>query len=285
MTELLRAADLVIDASGGDVTVGNLIVESPVMVVYALRGAARWCLGLPGWKDDLHASETLSHQADPATRANVAAYTYLAAVPNGVLLPNAAALRETADTLDVLEQHGDNFSLNQARVVRAVVLARRDGPERSEAFELFAKVRDEVVHERFAWLARPIIDTHIAEEMARTDDLDGAVALTRSALDDLYGGGGSIFCPPATTVLVQALLAHGTDSDLQEAHAAIDRLATASPTDPGMALIGVTSLRLEALLAHAHGDDVGYGELRDRYRKMATDLEFEGHIAWAEAMP
>ena len=76
MTELLRVADLVIDASGGDVTVGNLVVESPVLVVYALRGTARWCLGISGWKDDLQASVTLSHQADPATRAVVAVYTY-----------------------------------------------------------------------------------------------------------------------------------------------------------------------------------------------------------------
>jgi adenylate cyclase len=284
MTELLRVADLVIDASGGDVTMGNLVVESPVLVVYALRGTARWCLGIPGWKDDLHVSVTLSHQADPVTRAVVVAYTYLAAVPNGVLLPDAAALRETADTLDVLEQHGDNFSLNEVRSARAVVLARQDGPERAEAFELFAKVRDELAEERGAWLVQPIVDIDLAEEMARTGDLDGAVALARSALDDLYTGGGSINCPPVATVLVQSLLARGTDSDVQEARAAIDRLATASTTDPGMALIEVTSLRLKALLAHAHGDEAGYTELRDRYRALARDLGYEGHMEWADAM-
>ena len=27
-----------------------------------------------------------------------------------------------------------------------------------------------------------------------------------------------------------------------------------------------------------------YRESRDRYRKMATELGFEGHMAWAEAM-
>jgi adenylate cyclase len=286
MTELLRVADLVIDASGGDVTVGNLVVESPVLVVYALRGTARWCLGISGWKDDLRASVALSHQADPATRAVAVTYAYLAAVPNGVLVPDAAVLRETADTLDVLEQHGDNFSLIEVRMARAVVLARQDGPQRSEAFELFAKVRDDAVADEWgAWLVPPIIDIHVAEERARTGDLDGAVALARSALDDLYGGGGSIFCPPATTVLVQSLLARGTDSDIQESHAAIDRLAKASPTDPGMALIEVTSLRLKALLAQAHGDEAGYTELRDRYRKIASDLGFEGHMKWAEAMP
>jgi hypothetical protein len=29
----------------------------------------------------------------------------------------------------------------------------------------------------------------------------------------------------------------------------------------------------------------GYADFRDRYRDMAKTREFEGHIAWAEAMP
>ena len=43
--------------------------------------------------------------------------------------------------------------------------------------------------------------------------------------------------------------------------------------------------RLRALLARAHGDETGYRKYRDRYRDMAKTLGFEGHIAWAEAMP
>jgi hypothetical protein len=35
----------------------------------------------------------------------------------------------------------------------------------------------------------------------------------------------------------------------------------------------------------AQGDDTAYRDYRDRYRAMATSLGFEGHIAWAEAMP
>jgi hypothetical protein len=44
-------------------------------------------------------------------------------------------------------------------------------------------------------------------------------------------------------------------------------------------------LRLRALLARAHGDATAYAQFRDRYRDMARTLGFEGHIAWAEAMP
>jgi len=87
----------------------------------------------------------------------------------------------------------------------------------------------------------------------------------------------------ATTVLVEALLRRGADGDLQDAQAAIEKLA-AVPTDPGFVLHEIPLLRLRALLARARGDDGGYRDYRDRYRKMAIDLGFEGHMALAEAM-
>jgi hypothetical protein len=31
--------------------------------------------------------------------------------------------------------------------------------------------------------------------------------------------------------------------------------------------------------------ETSYRDYRDRYRDMARTLDFEGHIAWAEAMP
>ncbi len=58
-----------------------------------------------------------------------------------------------------------------------------------------------------------------------------------------------------------------------------------SKTDDGVALRDIWLLRLRALLARAHGDDARYREYQDRYRYMARTLGFEGHIAWAEAMP
>jgi hypothetical protein len=39
------------------------------------------------------------------------------------------------------------------------------------------------------------------------------------------------------------------------------------------------------LVMPACGDDAAYADFRDRYRDMAKTLGFEGHIAWAEAMP
>ncbi|HWT47116.1 MAG TPA: hypothetical protein VN255_00535, partial [Mycobacterium sp.] len=59
----------------------------------------------------------------------------------------------------------------------------------------------------------------------------------------------------------------------------------AARAEEGMAIREIWLLRLRALLAQARGDAVAYADLRDRYRDMATTLGFEGHMAWAEAMP
>ncbi len=82
---------------------------------------------------------------------------------------------------------------------------------------------------------------------------------------------------------VETLLDRGTDGDVAEAQAAIERLA-AAPADRGLVIRDIWLMRLRALLARAHGDAAGYTHFRDRYRDMAKTLGFEGHIAWAEAM-
>ena len=71
---------------------------------------------------------------------------------------------------------------------------------------------------------------------------------------------------------------------MADAEAAIERLA-AAPADEGLVIREIWLLRLRALLARAQGDETGYRDYRDRYRDMARPLGFEGHIAWAEAMP
>jgi adenylate cyclase len=128
------------------------------------------------------------------------------------------------------------------------------------------------------------LSTSRPPKRARTADLDGAIELSRAVIDDLFASGSMIFRGPPTSVLVEALLRRGSDADLQDAQAAIDKLA-AVPTEPGFVLHELPLLRMRALLAHAHGDEAGYCDYRDHYRDMATSLGFEGHIAMAEAMP
>ena len=128
-------------------------------------------------------------------------------------------------------------------------------------------------------------EAYLAREMARCGDRDEAIALMRVAADQLFRERQpQVWGIPATGVLVETLLDRGTQSDVAEAEAAIDRLASA-PVDDGLEIRDVWLLRLRALLARARGEGVNYLEFVNRYRDMATSLGFEGHIAWAEAMP
>jgi hypothetical protein len=131
----------------------------------------------------------------------------------------------------------------------------------------------------------PIVNVYLAREMARRGDRDDAIPLMRAALDHLFREGQLlVWGTPATGVLVQTLLDRAADGDVAQAEAAIERLATA-PADEGLVMRDIWLLRLRALLARAHGEATAYAHLRDRYRDMAKTLGFEGHIAWAEAMP
>jgi adenylate cyclase len=129
-----------------------------------------------------------------------------------------------------------------------------------------------------------LIDIEIAKEKVRVGDVDAAIDIARGIVDHQFQVDEMVYRGQATAVLVEALLSRGGDGDQQEAAAAMDRLA-AAPTAPGFVFHDLLLLRLRALLAQAHGDGTGYRDYRDRYRDMAKTLGFEGHIAWAEAMP
>jgi adenylate cyclase len=278
MAEVLRVARRVIDLAHGDRSKGHLIFTSPLTLAIATRGLARACLGIAGWEDDIHETIATAGALDPVQRIGAIWYAFARASPNGVLLPDDTALRETAEILAWSEQFGDDLGLDIARMVRAITLLYLNGPEREAGIALLTQVRGVVPQHR------PIVDIHIAQEKARLGDLDGAVELARTVVDGLFASGGVMRSALATAVLVESLLFRGSEADLREARAAIDRLA-ALPTDPGFVLHEIWLLRLRALLARAHGDDAAYHDYRDRYRDMAKTLGFEGHIAWAKAMP
>jgi hypothetical protein len=107
----------------------------------------------------------------------------------------------------------------------------------------------------------------------------------RAAADHLFREGQLLaWGTPATGVLVETLLDRGTDADVAEAEAAIERLASA-PADEGLAIRDIWLLRLRALVARALCDEAAYRDYRDSYRAMAASLDYQGHTAWAKAMP
>jgi adenylate cyclase len=210
-------------------------------------------------------------------------FKYAYTVPNGALLPDAAAMQETVELLEIAARFGDDVTLATARFVRGVALLARTNAQLGDGFALLAAARAAALQQRFTLGAAWFVDTSVAAQKAQAGDLDEAIELARTVLEDEYASGGFLVRAPATAVLVEALLRRRADTDLQEAQAAIDRLAAVS-TEPGFVLHEIQLLRLRALLARAHGDDASYQDFRDRYRAMAKKLGFEAHIAMAEAM-
>ena len=281
--EALRLAQRVIDLADGDPTMGDLFVGSPLALAIVLRGSARFCLGIRGWKADLDQGVAMARGADTTSYAIAMLYKYGLTIPQGGLVPGVTAVREIAEAAEIAEQSGDDFTLANARLAQGLALVFGNGLEREAGFELLADVREVAAQQRFTMTAVLLADIQTAKEKARLGDLAGAIDAAGSVIDTLLSTGEMILHGPATTVLVESLLARGADGDLQAAQAAIDRLA-AVPTDPGFVLHELPLLRLRALLARARGDEGTYRELADQYRKMATELGFEGHIAIAEAM-
>ncbi|MGH3561315.1 MAG: cyclase, partial [Mycobacterium sp.] len=101
--ESLRLAQHVIDLAEGNPTKGSLMVGSPLAAAFAMRGANRYCLGLPGWKEDLEQAIALARTVDATTYTVSVFWKYGFAVHVGALLPDAAADRDTAEALELAE--------------------------------------------------------------------------------------------------------------------------------------------------------------------------------------
>src|SRR5271166_6221542 len=115
----------------------------------------------------------------------------------------------------------------------------------------------------------------------RDGDYDSALPPMRKAVDEFSNQRQFVYQVGATPLLVEALIGRGAPGDVAEAQAAVDNLA-AIPGDEWVAR-DIMVLRLHTLLARARGD-AGYSDLRDRYRALATALDFEGHMQWAEEL-
>ncbi len=285
MHEVLRLSQNAIDLAGGDATKGGKIAtSSPLALAVSFRGLARWCLGITGWREDLQQAVEMAKTAESVTRSGVLYYTHTMAILHGVLRPADAIINEMTEILRTAEQTGEDVAFGLAKSNVAFSLLHRGSDSRAYALELLAQVRDISIRQRYSRTAIPMIDSFVAQDRALHGDLDGAIELSRVVVEEEIDGGGVIFAPMATNVLIEALLQRRIDGDIEEARSAIERVA-AVEVEPGLVLYDIWLLRMRALLAQAIGEDAAYRELRDRYRKMATELGFEGHMAWAEAMP
>jgi hypothetical protein len=292
IAEALRWSQTVIDLAHGELAngaKGNRTSDWPLTMALAhalaTRGSARCALGDHGWRTDLDQAVAKARSISPLTYAVIISLSHGLAISSGVLLADDAVLLDIEEALRIAERSSDDLALGLSRFTLGVALMHRDSPaERERGPEVLVQVREMCLHGRFYSFLLPSIETLAARERARRGDRDGAIPVLREAVDDLFHAGQLWSCILATGLLVETLLDRSAEHDLAEAETAIEQLATAR-ADEGLVMRDIWLLRMRALLAQALGDDSAYREYRDRYRDMAKTLGYEGHIAWAEAMP
>ena len=201
----------------------------------------------------------------------------------GVLRSDDTALRDIGDALQTCEQSGDDFALAQARESMGLALIHHDAADSDRGVALLQQVRDQILQGGYSLAELPLFNLYIAREQARRGDRDGVLPSMREAVGQLFSSRHYGYCLGATSILVETLLEADTTNHLSEADTAIDRLAASG--DEHQPIRDLVVLRLRTLLANARRYDAAYSDLRERYRAMANLLGYEGHMAWAEAMP
>ncbi len=279
--DILRWSQTAIDIADGDPTKADFFVMSPLALALVFRGFARAILGLPGWREDFDEALAMAREHDPLGFASCVAYKYGAVIQHGLLVLDDTAFREMEEGFQVALGFGDHNAVGLTKyVLGAALLGTRTDIERG--MQMMAEIRDMCDRRQFFKTELPVLDLLAAREEELNGNVEAALPVMRAAVDTLFDNGQLSFCAWATDVLVVALLERGTEDDVLEAESAIERLV-AAPIDD-LVVRDVTELRLRALVAQARGEEAAYRDYRDRYRAMANELGFEGHMAWAEEM-
>jgi hypothetical protein len=283
MADVLRWSQFTIDLAQSNPVKGNLVVSSPLALALGARGAARYWLGLPGWREDIDDAYARARTADAMSIATVLAYKYdVGGIPTGVFRSDDGSLWEAGEALQICEQSGDDFAVIQARQSMGVALIHH-GADSDRGVAMLRQVREEILQGKFSLAELPMLNLYIARAQALRGDPDGVLPSMREDVGQLFASSHYAYTLIATSILVETLLEAGSDGHLSEAEMAIDRLAAA--VEEHQPIRDITVLRLRTLLAKARKGDAAYRDLRERYRAMANSLGYEGHIAWAEEMP
>ncbi len=277
--EVLRWAQAVIDLACENPEQGGFILGSPLATALAWRGVGRFQKGLPGWRDDFEQASAVAGQSDVLSQAAIIAYKY-AGIPRGVFLADESALREIESGLQLAERSNDDMAVVLLPMTFGMALVH-NGEDRSRGYDILRTLRETCIKERFALNVITFLDAYLARESAEQGREDVAIQQWRDLAEEMIGAGNYANVDLPLMFLAETLISRG---DYDEAAVELERLA-ATAADRKWKSREISGLRLRSLLAQAQGDEEAYRELRDRYREMANELGFEGHIVWAGQMP
>lgn len=280
--DVYRWADAVVGAAAADESLRTPILGSPLAAGLAFRAVAGWAQNRPGWREDLDRASVLMEAVDPMSRSTVIVYKGMGTA-RGLLVADDAALEEIEQTLTVVEAASDDLAVVLTRLTYGLTLVNHPA-RRQEGYECLDGVRDLCVSKNMALNIVAVLDAYAARRAAESGLHNDAIPRLRAAIESMRSTGNVANIDLAASLLVDTLIERRTDDDLNEAESLIENWL--DPIyDQAPAARDVMSIRTRTLLAHARGDVASYRELKKRYRDLAISLGFEGHRAWAEALP
>ena len=108
----------------------------------AFRGVARWWLGRPGWRQDLHDAVAMARNSDPTTLAVVVTWTYGLAIRYGVLRADDSAVRAIEEAVQTAQGTSNDIALRLAEYAWVALLNRDAVADRHRGLELMVQARD-----------------------------------------------------------------------------------------------------------------------------------------------
>ena len=222
--EVLRWSQTIVDLAAGDPVKGaGYGVGSPLAIALAWRGHARWWLGRPGWRQDLHNAVAMARRSNTETFSGVVSWAYGHAIHFGALRADDSLVRACEDALQTAHRASNDRAVGLAGYALAIGLLNQDAAaDRHRGLELMMQTRDLWLRKRALFLI-PVTDVFTARERARRGDRDAAISAMRQAVDELRQAEHLFYGVWGTGVLVETLLERGAEGDLAEAQAG-DRL-------------------------------------------------------------
>ena len=181
---MLRWSQAVIDLADGDPSKGNFIFGSPLALAFATRGMARYCLGRPGWRDDLLHGLAMARSADPLSYARAVTYVYYSRNTGWrAEARRSRGARDRGCPSGLPNDPATDLALAAARLTLGVALVHRPtAAERDRGHKLLAEVSDVFLRQDGYNLAElPPSTMYLARERARGGDRDDAISLMRGA--------------------------------------------------------------------------------------------------------
>ena len=226
VNDVLRWSQRVIDLADGDPTKGNFMHRVPASRwPLQSRAIARYCLGRPGWHDDMQHGLAMARSADPVSYAMDVTFAYYGNIAWRAEA-RRSAVREIEDALGIAEPSSDDLAVAVTKLTLGVALVHRPtAAERDRGQQLLTEVSELFLRRGHHLADRPVVEVYVAREGARRGDRDEAIPLMRAAVDHLFRQGQLLLWGiPGTVVLVETLLDRGADGDVAEAEAAIEQV-------------------------------------------------------------